>query len=137
MRIMLVDDHAPTRDEVKAIISAEPGMSIVAEAESGEEAIVLARERLPEVIVMDIMLRGMNGIEATRRILAEQPGINVLALSNHSGKSLVRAIHDVGGLGYVSKNRAFEEIIPAIRCVASGQRYVSVDDKTSPDACKN
>lgn len=127
MKIMLVDDHEAMRTQLRDLVSAEADMSIVAEAESGEESIMLARECLPEVVVMDIMMPGINGIEATRRILAEHPTIRVLALSNHSGATLVKAILDVGGLGYVPKSRAFEELIPAIRCVASGRRYVTPD----------
>ena len=130
MRIMLVDDHKLTRDEVRGLISAEPDMSVVAEAENGEEAVTVARNERPDVIVMDIMMHGMNGIEATRRILAEQPGIKVLALSNHCGDSLVRAVLNVGGLGYVPKNKAFEELVQAIRCVGAGQRYDSVGGAT-------
>lgn len=124
MRIMLVDDHEATRVEIRGLISAQQDMSVAAEAGSGEEAVRLARECRPDVIVMDIMMHGMNGIETTRRILAEQPDIRVLALSNHSGASLVQAIVNAGGLGYVPKNKAFEELVPAIRCVKGGQPYV-------------
>jgi DNA-binding NarL/FixJ family response regulator len=127
MRIMLVDDHKPTRDEVRGLISIEPDMTVVAEADTGEDAVRLAREHRPDAIVMDIMMPGMNGIETTRRILTEQPDIKVLALSNHSGRSLVLAILNIGGLGYVPKNRAFEELIPALRCVADGQQYIRPD----------
>jgi DNA-binding NarL/FixJ family response regulator len=127
---MLVDDHKPTRDELREMVTTQPDISVVAEAESGEEAVEKARVSLPDVIVMDIMMHGVNGIEATRRILAERPGTRVLALSNHSGLSLVQAILNAGGLGYVPKNRAFEELIPALRCVAGGQRYIRADDTT-------
>jgi DNA-binding NarL/FixJ family response regulator len=130
MRIMLVDDHKPTRDEMRGLLSIEPDMSVVAEAETGEEAVRLAREHRPDVIVMDIVMPGINGIETTRRILAEQPDIKVLALSNHSGRTLVLAILNIGGLGYVPKNKAFEELIPALRCVATGQQYVRPEGTT-------
>lgn len=124
MRILLVEDHRPTRDEMRAMIEREPDMTVVAEAESGEDAVGMARKEKPDVIVMDILLPGMNGIETTRRIRAERPDIKVLALSNHFGASLVQAILDVGGLGYVQKSRSFEELIPALRSVALGEKYV-------------
>ena len=125
MRILLVEDHKPTRDEMRALIEREPDMTVVAEAGTGEDAVDRAREERPDVIVMDVLLPGMNGIETTRKVRAENPDLRVLALSNHFGESLVRAILDAGGLGYVRKNRAFEELIPALRSVAAGAQYVS------------
>lgn len=125
MRILLVEDHKATRDEMRALIESEPGMSVVAEAGTGEAAVDSARYAKPDVVVMDILLPGINGIETSRRILAEQPGIRVLALSNHFGDSLVKAILDAGGMGYVLKRKAFGELIPALRAVVAGQRYVT------------
>jgi DNA-binding NarL/FixJ family response regulator len=107
-----------------ALIEEQPDMHVVAEAITGEEAVDLARELCPEIIVMDILMPGMNGVEATRAICAAQPGLKVLALSNHFGASLVQAILDAGGQGYVQKSRAFEELIPALRSVAAGKQYV-------------
>ncbi len=125
IRIMLVEDHNPTRAEVRALIESQPDMTVVAEAETGEAALDRALEFLPDVVVMDILLPGINGIEATRKILAGQPAVKVLALSNHFGDSLVQAILSAGGLGYVRKNRALEELIPALRTVAAGKRYIT------------
>ncbi len=125
MNILLIEDHKATREEMRALIERETDMRVVAEAETGEDGVNQARAERPHVVVMDILLPGMNGIEATRRILSEQPDVRVLALSNHSGDSLVRTILDAGGLGYVLKSRAFEELIPAIRSVVAGTPYVS------------
>jgi DNA-binding NarL/FixJ family response regulator len=125
MRILIVEDHKPTRDETRALIEREPDMNVVAEAETGEESVSLARAEHPDVVVMDILLPGINGIEATRKILAELPGTKVLALSNHFGDSLVKAIMDAGGKGYVLKGKAFEELIPALRAVDADEQYVS------------
>ncbi len=122
IRILIVDDHTPTRAEIRALIERETDMCVVAEADSGEDALLKAREACPEVVVMDILLPGMNGIEATRKILAAQPGIRVLALSNHFGESLEQAILSAGGMGYVRKNRAFEHLIPALRAVYAGHQ---------------
>ncbi len=125
MRIMLVEDHNPTRAEMRALIECQPDMTVVAEAETGEAALDRSLEFIPDVVVMDILLPGINGIETTRKILAKQPAIKVLALSNHFGDSLVQAIFGAGGLGYVRKNRALEELIPALRSVAAGKRYIT------------
>ena len=124
MRVLLVEDHKPTRDEIRALLERQSDMSVVAEAETGEEALDRAREQKPELVVMDILLPGMNGVDTTRKILAEQPSVKVLALSNHFGASLVKAIVAAGGLGYVRKSKALEELIPALRSVAAGQQYV-------------
>ena len=125
MRIMLVEDHKATRAEMRALIEREADMTVVAEADTGEEGVDRARAERPDIVVMDILLPGMNGIEAARKILATQPEVRVLALSNHFGDSLVQAILEAGGLGYVRKSRAFEELIPALRSVAAGEPYVS------------
>lgn len=125
MRILIVEDHKPTRDEMRALIEREPDMNVVAEAETGEDGVDQARAEHPDVVVMDILLPGMNGIEATRRILAEDPGTRVLALSNHFGDSLVTSILAAGGLGYVLKSKAFGELVPALRSVYAGEQYVS------------
>lgn len=136
--ILLVDDHKATRDEIRALIEGEQDLRVVAESVTGEIALDRARDHKPDVVIMDILLPGMNGIVTTRRMLAEQPGIRVLALSNHSGDSLVDAVFEAGGLGYVLKRRAFQELIPAIRSVAAGERYVSTSyvegDRRHPPA---
>ncbi|MGD9874033.1 MAG: response regulator transcription factor [Kiritimatiellia bacterium] len=124
MNVLLVDDHIQTRDEIKALITREKDISVVAEAGTAEEALELVRENRPDVVVMDIMLPGMNGIEATRAILSELPETRVLALSNHSGATLVQAVLNAGSLGYVLKNRAFEELIPALRAVGAGRPFI-------------
>ncbi len=123
IRILIVDDHQATREEIRALIEREADMRVVAEADSGEDGVVKAGEEQPDVVIMDILLPGMNGIEATRKILAAQPGIRVLALSNHFGESLEQAILNAGGMGYVLKNRAFENLIPALRAVYAGHQY--------------
>lgn len=124
MRIMLVEDHKPTRDEIRALIESQTDMTVVAEAENGEDGVAQARATRPDVVVMDILLPGMSGIEATQKILLELPATRILALSNHSGAGVVQAILESGGLGYVRKNRALEELIPALQSVAAGRQYV-------------
>ena len=125
MKILLVEDHKPTRDEMRALVEGQPDMTVIAEAETGEDAVEKARLEQPDVIIMDILLPGMNGVEATKKIREQRPDARILALSNHYGGSLLQTILDAGGQGYVRKNRAFEELIPAIRSVSAGRRYVS------------
>ena len=132
MRILLVEDHKPTRNEVRLLIEGQPDMTVVAEAETGEDALDIARQVRPDVAVVDILLPGMNGIETARRIRAEQPDVKVLALSNHFGESMVQAILEAGGLGYVRKSLAFEELIPALRSVAASRPYVSPTWRVAP-----
>ncbi len=124
VRILLVEDHVPTREQVKVFLGQETDLTVVAEAGSAEEAIEKARLFTPDVVVMDIMLPGMNGIDATSRILSELPKTRILAFSNHAGPALIQAVLGAGGLGYVRKNRASEELIPAIRAVSEGKRYI-------------
>lgn len=125
MRILLVEDHKPTREVMRALIEEQSDMQVVGEAPTGEDAVNLSRDLRPDIVVMDILLPGMNGIEATRKILAAQPEVKVLALSNHFGESLVQAIVDAGGLAYVQKSMAFEELVPTLRAVAAGQSCIS------------
>ena len=124
MNVLLVEDHAATREQVKHLLSQEPDLVIVGQVGTAEEAIDAAKRLSPDVVIMDIVLPGINGIEATRQILANCPTTRVIALSNHSGLALVQAILVAGGRGYVRKNRAFEELIPAIRAVLDGKRYI-------------
>ncbi len=123
MNILLVDDHKPTRDEMRTLIESQPGMYVIAEAGSGEEGVERARELHPDVVIMDILMPGMNGVDATRVICTEQAGVKVLALTNHFGESLVQAILGAGGMGFVQKYHAFEELIPALKSVAAGKTY--------------
>lgn len=124
MNILLIDDHGQTRKEMSALINAEKDLAVVAEAASGEEGIKQAQQHKPDLIVMDILLPGISGIEATKTILATDPAVKILALSNHSSQILVQAVLDAGAAGYVRKDRAFEELVPAIRQVATGQQYL-------------
>ncbi len=124
MTILLVEDHKPTRDEMRALIEYQSDMRVIAETGSGEDALRLLKQHPADVIIMDILLPGMNGLEAIRLIHTDHPATHILALSNHYGISLVQAVLDAGGLGYVRKCRAFEELIPALRTVAAGQRHI-------------
>jgi two-component system, NarL family, response regulator NreC len=124
INILLVDDHDLTRRQMVSLIKNQSDMEVVAEAINGEESLAKARELTPDIIVMDILLPGINGVDASRQITESFPGARILILSNHSGAALVKAALDAGALGYVRKDNAFEELIPAIRAVAAGQQFL-------------
>lgn len=122
--IVLVDDHGPTREEMVSLIQEEEGLGVVGQAAGGEEGVRLAISLSPDVVVMDLVMPGMNGIEATRAIRRVDPEVRILALSNHTGHHLVQAVMKAGASGYVRKDQAYEELIPAILAVARGREYV-------------
>lgn len=124
MNILLVDDHRMTREELASIISAEDDLNVVAQAGSGEEGIRLVRQVHPDMVVMDIVMPGMSGIEAAQSILKEHPDMRILAVSNHSGNVMVKAVLQAGVRGYVRKDQAYEELLPAIRAVAEDKEYL-------------
>ena len=126
MTIMLVEDHKSTRDELRALLEQQPDMTVIAETRTGERAVDQACKLCPDIIVMDILLPDINGVEATRAIHAKRPDVKVLALSNHFGAGLVQAVRNAGAMGYVRKSLAFEELIPALRSVAAGRSYVGM-----------
>lgn len=123
MRALLVDDHRLMRDGLRAILEAE-GME-VDDAASGDEALEVSRQRKPQVVVMDISMPGLNGINATQRLLADQPGIKVVALSMHCDQRYVVAMFAAGAVGYLLKTSASDELVQALHTVERGMTYVS------------
>lgn len=124
INILLVEDHDLTRRQMSSLIKHEGDMAVVAEAVNGEESLAKAEEAKPDVIVMDLLLPGISGVDASRQIAEARPSSRILILSNHSGAALVQAALAAGALGYVRKDHAFEELIPAIRAVAAGQKFL-------------
>ena len=123
INLLLVEDHEPTRRELILLLCREADLNVVGEAASGEDAIAMARALRPNVVLMDLALPGMSGVEATREIVAADPDVRVVAVSNYGGRNIVEATMEAGAVGYVRKSRAFEDLIPAIRAVVSGQSY--------------
>lgn len=123
-RVLLVDDYEITRQGVRSLLEKESGIEIVAEAEDGRTAVALVSKHLPEIVVMDIGLPNLNGIEATRQIRAREPRVKVVALSKRTDQRSVAAMFQAGALGYVLKNAAYE-LVEAIREVRAGRKYVS------------
>jgi DNA-binding NarL/FixJ family response regulator len=124
-RILLADDHTMMRDGLRAVIEREDGLSIVGEARNGMETVEQARSKAPHLIVMDVGMPDLNGIEATRQILAERPHTRVVALSVHADRRYVAEMLRAGASGYLLKRSAAEELIRAIRSVMKGQTYLS------------
>ncbi len=124
-RVLLVDDHALLRKGLRLVLEEEEDLEVVGEAGDGREAIELFRELEPDVVVMDISMKGMNGIEATRQIVSEIPDTKVVALSIHSGSRYVEGMLNAGATGYILKESAHEDLIDGIRTVMSGEVFLS------------
>jgi len=134
IKVLIVDDHKIVRDGLRILIDKQQDMKVVAEAEDGKVAVKLAKKLLPDVIIMDITMPGMNGIDATRQIISDTPSIKVIALSMHSDKRFVTGMLEAGASGYLLKDCAFNELAGAIRRVASNHLYISPG---IPDAVAN
>jgi two-component system response regulator NreC len=125
MRILIADDHGIVREGLRSMIEKEPDMEVVGEAEDGMETVELAKQLSPDVIVMDISMPNLNGIEATRLILSENPKIKIIVLSIHVEKHIVKEILSAGAAGYVLKTYLFEELSRALRSVMVNGYYLS------------
>ena len=124
-RILLADDHEIMRQGLRSLIEKEADLEVVAEAEDGRTAVTLARKLAPDVVVMDIGMKDLNGIEATRQILAESPRIKIIALSVHRDRRFVEEMLKAGASGYLLKEGAWADLTRAIEVVSSGQVYLS------------
>ena len=124
IRILIVDDHAVVRAGLRMLLEGDPDLEVVGEGETGEDALRLARECRPDVIIMDVTMPGMDGVEATRQIKAEQPEVAVLALTIHEGPDYFFQMLQAGASGYVPKRAAPEDLLQAIRVVAVGNVYL-------------
>lgn len=123
--VLLVDDHQIVRDGLRTMLSREMDIAVVGEAENGREAISSCRKLKPEVVVMDIGMRELNGIDATRLLMEEMPQTRVVALSMHCDRRYVADILAAGACAYLVKDSAFDELAAAIRSVSQGRRYLS------------
>jgi len=121
LRVLVVDDHPVVRTGLRAVLATTPGIEQVGEAESGAAALALAEELLPDVVIMDIHMPGMDGIEATRRIIASAPSIAVLVLTMHDDDDTVFAAMRAGARGYLLKGADQDEVTRAIVGVANGE----------------
>lgn len=125
IRVLLVDDHALVRAGLRALIQAFEGFEVVAEAGDGREAMRLARQIEPDVVVMDLTMPGLNGLDATVRILQEVKSTQVVVLSMHTAENYVLEALRAGASGYVVKDAAVDDLERALRAVIKGERYLS------------
>lgn len=124
IRILITDDHGVMRAGLRALLEIEPTTEVVGEAATGEEAIQLAGERMPDIMLMDIGLQGMDGIETTRRLKKLYPQIQVLLLTVYEDESLLQEAIKAGASGYIIKRAAENDLIAAIQAVARGDMYI-------------
>ena len=124
IRIVLVDDHTMVREALRAALEQDSGMRVLAEAGDGETALRLVQQFKPDVVVMDVSLPGISGIEITRRLLAKHPEIKVLALSTYLDRRIIQQMLDAGARGYIVKSSAGTELKQGIRSVVQGRSYL-------------
>jgi len=125
IKIVLADDHQIVRHGLRTLLGREPDMKVLAEADNGRTALRLIKELHPDVVIMDISMPDLNGIEATRQVRDESPGVKVIALSMHSDSLFVLNMLKAGASGYLLKDCALEELVKAIRIVMNGKTYLS------------
>ena len=125
IRILIADDHEIVREGLRSLLEKQPDMEVIAEAENGRTTVALSRKFKPDVVIMDITMPDLNGIEATRQIVTESTGVKVLALSMHSTRKLVTEMLSAGASGYLLKHSAFEELGRALHTVMGNQIYLS------------
>jgi len=125
MKIIIADDHKIVREGLRALIDKQQGMEVVGEADNGRLVVQMAKDLSPDVVIMDIAMPDMNGIEASRSILAELNNVKIIGLSMHSDRRFVVEMLKAGASGYLLKDCAFEELIQAIRTVHSDHIYLS------------
>lgn len=125
IRVLIADDHAILRDGIRALLEDEPDIDVVAEAEDGRWAVEQARKLHPDVVLMDIAMPLLNGLEATRQIKRDFPATHVLILTMHDDAEYVERVLEAGASGYVLKHAAGRELITAIRAVAGGGAFFS------------
>ena len=125
IRILIADDHGIVRQGLNSLLGNQPDMEIVGEADDGQKAIDLVRELQPDVVLMDISMPNMNGIDATRLIVREFPKVRVVALSMHSNSIFVSDMVKAGASGYLLKDCLFDELVEAVRTINDGEVYLS------------
>jgi len=125
IKVLLVDDHAIIREGLRSLLEKQPEMEVIADTDDGRKALRLVQKLSPDIVIMDITMPGLNGIEATRQITAEFPDVKVIALSIHSKRRYVADMLSAGATGYILKECLFDELVAAIKAVATGGRYLS------------
>jgi two-component system response regulator NreC len=125
IKVLIADDHQIVRESLRALLEKEPGITVVGEAADGRTALRLARDLVPDLIIMDVGMPDLNGIEATRQVVAEFPEIKVIALSMHNDRRFVLNMLRAGARGYLLKDCASQNLIKAVRLVSANKTYIS------------
>lgn len=125
IKVLIADDHTILRQGIKALLDNQAGIEVIGEAKDGREALTLIERLLPDVILMDIAMPGLNGLEATRRIKKKFPGIKVLVLTMYTNEEYVFQILQAGANGYLVKETAFQDLISAIKAVHRDEAFMS------------
>ena len=125
IKVVIADDHMIVRDGLRSLLERQPDMEVVAEADNGRTALKYVKELSPDVVIMDIGMSELNGIDATRQIVKMSPGVKVLALSMYSDKRFIKGMLKAGASGYMLKDSAFKELIDAIRMIVGNKIYIS------------
>ena len=124
VRIIIADDHKIMRDGLRNMPDKETGMEVVAEAKNGREALRLAEQLRPDILIMDISMDDLNGIDATRALIAKGLGTKVIALSMHADKRFVAGMFEAGAMAYLLKDCSYDELLQAVRQVLAGRTYL-------------
>lgn len=124
VKILIADDHKIMRDGLRNMLDKEPGMEVVAEAKNGREAVRLAEQLRPDILIMDISMDDLNGIDATRALVAKGLGTKVIALSMHADKRFVAGMFEAGAMAYLLKDCSYDELLQAVRQVLAGRTYL-------------
>lgn len=127
IRVLLIDDHKLIRVGIRNILETSPGISVVGEAETGEEGVRLARELKPDIVLLDINLPGMNGVECLRKLRTHDEQLKVIVISMHITEPLPGKVLELGAAGYLTKGRAADEVLVAVQKISQGERYLSAD----------
>lgn len=127
IKILVVEDHELVRIGIKRLLQDVSGLKVVGEACTGEDAVRLAKDLIPDVVLMDVQMPGIGGLEATRKMIRHNPDIKILALTMHGQEPYPSRLLQAGAAGYITKGCAADEMIRAIRIIHSGQRYISTD----------
>ncbi len=127
IRVMVVDDHELVRTGITRILNDAPGIRVVGEAASGEEALVLVRKKIPDVLLMDVSMPGIGGMEATRKLLQSNSALKIIVVSVHSEEPFPSRMLQAGASGYLTKGCAVDEIVTAIKAVSVGDRYIGAE----------
>lgn len=125
IKLLLVDDHDLVRSGLRRLLEEEPDFEVAGEAGTGETALKMSRELKPDVVLMDINMPGMGGLEATRRLLASDPGLKIIAVSMYAEEPYPSRLLEAGAAGYLSKDSAANEVVAAVRQVVAGKSYVA------------